>query len=212
MIKAKDRSKSNQSGFTIIELVIATLVFSTVLLIATFGVIQISRTYIKGFLASETENTTRSIIDDVTQAVQLSGPGGVVINNSQSGTNWYAFCINGFRYTYQLNVKVETGIHAFMRDQPSSIGTCPPNTTWSNGTELLSTNERLVSFSLCNNSTPSPCNSPTGAADLYQINLSILYGSDDVTVNNAGKQCLDNSVGGFFCALSSTTTTVQERT
>lgn len=191
---------NQQAGFTIIELLIATLIFSVILLIATFGVIQVSRTYIKGFVASETENTTRSIVDQVSQAVQLSQTGSLAIATPVTG--WYAFCINGYRYTYQLNDELASGGHAFVRDYIGG-GSCTPNINWtSSGTELLSTNERLVSFSIAQvpNST-----------DLYQVSLSILYGDDNVTMGSPPDRCLDNSSGGEFCALSSTTTTVEQR-
>jgi prepilin-type N-terminal cleavage/methylation domain-containing protein len=198
------RINGEQSGFTIIELLIATLIFSTVLLIATFAVIQISRTYIKGFISSQTENTTRSVIDDVTQAIQLSGPTSVTLASSGG---WNAFCINGVRYTYRLNVELNPTLgpnntNVFVRDQPAS-GNCTPNINYANpGTELLSTNERLVNLSL---------NQVPGSANLYQIDLSILYGNDNVTIGGNGKLCLDNSIGGSFCSLSTTSTTIEER-
>src|ERR1700677_3100882 len=96
----KNISSQNESGFTIIELLIATLVFSTILLIATYGVIQIGRTYTKGYIGSLTQNTTRSIVDQISQAIQLSGP-----NTVQTGSsgNYMSVCIGSIRYTYILN-------------------------------------------------------------------------------------------------------------
>lgn len=48
-------NKINTSGFTLIELMIATTVFSVVMLISTYGFIKINQYYTKGVNAARTQ-------------------------------------------------------------------------------------------------------------------------------------------------------------
>ena len=65
--------RKDQKGFTILELMIATSIFSVILLICAFGLIQIGRIYYKGITSSRTQATARAISDDMTQAIQYGG-------------------------------------------------------------------------------------------------------------------------------------------
>lgn len=202
----KNIQPQNKSGFTIIELLIATLVFSTILLIATYGVIQIGRTYTKGYIGSLTQNTTRSIVDQISQAIQLSGPNSV---STGSSGNFLSVCIGPVRYTYILNKELGTpgNSHVMVRDQPATDPGCVPNVNFaSSGAELLSTNERLVNFQVLPVGT---CTTNTGCS--WQINLSVLYGSDDVTIGTPPDNCSTIETGGDFCGLATTSTTVEQR-
>src|SRR3990172_9120101 len=76
-------SRKGVGGFTIVELMIATTIFSVILLIVTFGMLQIGRTYYKGITLTKTQNAARSIIDTISQDIQFSGEG---VTDSVSGT------------------------------------------------------------------------------------------------------------------------------
>lgn len=52
-----------QEGFTVVELMIATLVFSVILTVITMGVLSFRNRYYKAVNASTTQNTTRTVID-----------------------------------------------------------------------------------------------------------------------------------------------------
>lgn len=113
------KQKSNQSAFTIIELMIATLVFSVILLLLSTGLIQIGKNYYKGNLQSRTQETARNIIDEISRGIQFSGdtivtpdpdafavipippyPDPPAMPNSGSR---YGFCINGIKYSYIID-------------------------------------------------------------------------------------------------------------
>lgn len=133
----------NNRGFTIIELMFSTVTFSVVLLLCLTGVIQIGRMYYKGLTTSQTQQAARSLIDELTQSIQLSGnnieqprnlTGGVVpvgpaITAAASPTAGAVgfFCIGTTRYTYAIdrqqnntndgpNKKIR---HAMWADEPS---------------------------------------------------------------------------------------------
>ena len=203
----KNIQPQTESGFTIIELLIATLVFSTVLLIATYGIIQIGRTYTKGYIGSLTQNTTRSIVDQISQAIQLTGPNSVTTGSSG---NFESVCIGPVRYTYVLNAELGSGgnTHVMVRDQPGLVPNCTPNVNFASpGTELLSTNERLVNFQVLQ---VGACATNTGC--LWQINLSVLYGNDNVTIGTPNRNnCSTIENGGDFCGIATTSTTVEQR-
>ena len=64
------KSTLDQSGFTLLELMIATTIFSVILLLCTVGLIQIGKTYYKGSAIVRTQNVARDITDNITQAIQ----------------------------------------------------------------------------------------------------------------------------------------------
>lgn len=202
--------KSNQSGFTILELVIATAVFSIVLLLMTYSIIQISRTYVKGYIVSETGNNLRSIQDQLTQAVQASdnsATSGIYIPAS-AGADW--FCINGYLYKYQEGVEQSSSASVFYAVKPN--GGCGPSTDVSSYTcsntpgcnQLVGNNIQIPpgGFSISEIDT---------ANNLYKISISLLYGSPNSYSSNNPPRCLASFAGGEFCAAVQTTTTVGQR-
>src|SRR6185437_9676288 len=61
------------AGFTIVELMIAAAIFSLVLILLSYGVIRFNQAYYGGLVQSSTQNAARSIIDNISQAIQLDG-------------------------------------------------------------------------------------------------------------------------------------------
>jgi prepilin-type N-terminal cleavage/methylation domain-containing protein len=134
------RTKRLSQGFTIVELMIALAVFSIILVIVLAAVMQISRMFYKGVTTSQTQSTTRTLIDILASSVQTSVEEPLlyqkdnpqtVINDSLSSTLSLTgapqlFCIGNNRYLVQLNKQVSTrgGINqqksAFLTDRVSS--------------------------------------------------------------------------------------------
>jgi prepilin-type N-terminal cleavage/methylation domain-containing protein len=67
----KSEAKS-QKGFTIIELMISTVIFSLVLLGASSGIVQIGKKYSKGITYSRTQEVARSTVDEIAQSLQFT--------------------------------------------------------------------------------------------------------------------------------------------
>jgi len=55
-LRLSSRSKRLQSGFTLVELMIATMVFSVILLVITYGVVRFTNSYYKGLNSSTTNS------------------------------------------------------------------------------------------------------------------------------------------------------------
>ena len=216
MIGLYSKKKFNQQGFTIIELLVATLIFSTILLVATFAIIQVSRVYIRGYIGATTQNTNRSILDQLTQQLQLSTNGTIILPASSPSGAVYWFCVNGDRYTYVYNYAVGDPLsptkNIFLQDKdPSSSCSGPADLNCSSGCtgkELLTKNMQILPPSFGGSIIREIT---SNGQNLYQVNLNVLYGITG-TYTPLTHVCVPISAGGAFCSPSSITTTIQQRT
>lgn len=217
-------------GFTIVELMIATVVFSVVMLVVTGGIIQIGRLYYKGITATRTQGVTRSIMEDVSQAIQFNT--GTVSDESVDDNNQSTMrCIGNREYDYLLGQQVKDGKHGLVvqSELPTACTTIPDMTSTSiAGQELLGQHMRLAKFEI------NPLDNHR-----YEIIIRVVYGEDDLlcaTDDNPdiqganGTSCTDSAPmdpaiipqardlacknirsGSQFCAMSELKTTVERR-
>ena len=222
----KAQLKLPEKGFTIIELLIATMIFTVILLVLTYGVFAISKAYYKGLNQSDTQNTARTILSDVIQSVEFGGGDsiaqmyGSVANNDLSATpnsdNFGALCIGTQRYSYVLGTELTNANHVLVQDTNSDCetnGTQDLTSPSVVGKELMSPKMRLAVLDLIN----------VAGSNLYKIHIRVVYGNNDVLCNEAavsgscnptaptmpnpsdyvggGLTCKDQS-GSQFCATS----------
>lgn len=196
-------------GFTIVELMIATTVFSLVLVVLTVGVMEFTRSYYKGVTASSTQNAARTTIEDVTQGVQFSGlqvrpldpkgPDGTSDPRLES----HGFCVGSTRYSFlpgwQLkdtkNENAFQNTHVFVRDTPA--GGCYDNQertaqdligSYQGGTELLGINMRVSKAQLV---------AVGGDPNLYRMTLRIVYGDADLLLSPSQNPGEQNNAANF---------------
>src|SRR5690349_14114335 len=93
-----------QKGFTIVELMVATLVFSVVLLVVTVGIMQFTRSYYRGAIQAKTQDTARTVIDNITQSLQFGLAEPDIGVNPDDQTIGY-FCAGGYRFAFTKGVK-----------------------------------------------------------------------------------------------------------
>lgn len=227
----KKVTKKNQFGFTIVELLIATTIFSIVLVGAMAGFTQIGRLYYKGVVAAKTQEVNRAIIEEISQAIQfnkttlrtslVAGGPDVPVGNTDTGY----FCIGPKRYTYALDRRLSfstspTGKekrHVMWVDQPingcaeSTTGPadltqadpCLGGATCINGRELMGENMRLTKLVLAGTNT------------LQSISVSVAFGDDENNgplVTDSGRRvCRGDSFTVQFCAISELSTTAYRR-
>lgn len=204
----------SQRGFTIIELMIATVVFSLVTLVITASILQFSRQYYRGVIASSTQGTARTIIDDVTRSIQFNKEG---IYTLRQGSNIRGYCVGGTkRYSFEPYRQVINNAHGLVSDTfaagcstltpPLTVATLTSLTT-SNARELLGERMRIAKFSI------------TGSGGLYVVNVKVVYGDDDLLMSkttpatpqsSADMECKPGK-GSEYCAVSELTTTVKKR-
>lgn len=217
----------NSKGFTIIELLIATSVFSFILLILTAGIMQIGRAYQKGITQSKVLNTARSITDELAQAIQFAG--GDISGEIDDGTN-YAYCVGGRLYSFRKGVQLDGTNHALMTSRVPDCSSSPAPLDLSSppddAQELLGPGMILSRFNIL----PDPGGDPS----LYSVNVRIVYGdlellcspsldpgdcsdnSSDIDSSNLATfsddiRCIDGKNGTQFCGVSEFTTSAQRR-
>lgn len=178
----------NVRGFTIIELLIAIVSFSLVLLIITGAIIQFSKVYYHGVITSKTQEVARTIAEDIARSAQFS-PGveedaGCYLLGSQR----YSYTIEQLRDETTPVLRVDS---AQSCDDP--IGT--------DATEMMGENMQLRFIDVATDpDNPS----------VRTITVTTAYG-DDVEGTGVNSQCPAISLGGQFCAVSTITNTITTR-
>lgn len=195
------KQKPNQKGFTIVELMIATTVFSVVLLLCTFSFLRIGQVFYKGAALSRTQDNARAIIDEVSGAIKLSGD-EVSSLRTHPATGIQGYCIGGNMYSFNPNPQ--------MRDEAgdSSLsvrGSCPSSgPSLSSGRELVDMRMRLERFEVVRVDE-----------GLYRVVVRVVQGDDylieDLDGSNDGFRECKNEDSSYFCASSELETTVKRR-
>jgi type II secretory pathway pseudopilin PulG len=219
------KTKKNQKGFTIVELLIATSTFSFILLVITVGIVQIGKNYYKGVTSSRTQEATRSFKADLTGLVQ-TGAYDQLGSTPATNPNYIgAFCFGNIRYTYVLNKELASPVkHVVWKDIMKVNSPCTAianlttadtpadgNTETVVGTksnrEMLTDHMRLAAFNISKDaSNPG----------LFRLEIKAMYGADDV-IDTKGTPafgddiCRPSNQGGQFCASSYVNSFVKRR-
>lgn len=218
MIQRKTHMLKQQGGFTIIELMIATMVFSVILTIITIGVLSFTNNYYRGVHASATQNTARSIIDTINQGIQFGASGQPNISNLAGGY----FCVGGSVYMFNTTATKFTGITAtqtgmYVTPMTSDVCQIQPFT---GGKQLMGNNMRITYFDIASSTVPNT----------YTVSLALAYGDTDLLCAPSlpsgcsptasysdpsfiGRQdvACKAASGSQYCAVSRLTSTAQKR-
>jgi len=216
-----------EAGFTIIELMIALSILSLILLLSTYGIVQIGTLYSKGTNQANTQNTARNLMNNIASQIQLGGTAPLVTlptpaptASAQSGVG--SICIGSKRYSFIVNRKLTKAAtdHALWLDVMNGSSACPPispltpfpaptdaNNTSSpnNGSELMPTNMRLTDLDV------------RSANGFYTITVSLAYGDDDLISYAprvgavAATTTCKGGKGSEFCATATLTQTIAPR-
>jgi prepilin-type N-terminal cleavage/methylation domain-containing protein len=217
MIKTSNHRAKSEAGFTIVELMIATVVFSVILVIASSVMIHVNNLYYKGVTQIKLQDEIRGLNDELTRRLQLNtvGPTQVVANditfNDSIGVSRTisAYCIGNVRYSFIKNTQIGSDTakgqinHVLWRDT-APVGQCAPAdlrlaTPSANGTEMLGQNNWLTEFSISPLSTP------------YNIAIAVAYGDQDLLNFSGAATTCKNGVGDQFCAYASLATLAEQR-
>ena len=191
----------NNKGFTIIELMIASVAFATLIILITVAVMQVARVYYKGINTGNTENVTRNIVQYASKSIQFSNSVLVSTNNtSVAGSKIGWTCIGNQTYIYSEG----SALSATSASWPNNVGlvylttnSCPSSSTLSNlinrGQELLGLNMRLTNFQISNVSNR-----------LYNINVEVAFGNasslcdSSISPISGSGGCNSNIAPNFF--------------
>jgi prepilin-type N-terminal cleavage/methylation domain-containing protein len=230
----REKKLNANKGFTIVELMIALTILSTLLVISTMVLMQISRIYTKGVNMANLQNATRTVSADVTSALEFSGasPANCIANDAAAlttcyttktnsgGTTVYTYCIGSTRYSYIIDRELgEDAIthtvtnHVLWRDTMATSTGCPfiditapgtPGGSGSDGYEMAPTHTRLNRFYVNQNPADS---------GIYEVQIWMAYGDNDLMTpadSQGNTNCYGTS-GSQFCATSKSSTVVTRR-
>lgn len=223
------KQKNNeQKGFTIIELMISTTIFSLILMLCLAGIMQITKMYYRGITQNRTREVARTITDEISEAVRYSNQpiqvgltvAGPRIEPDENTIGY--FCVGPRRYTYSIDRQVKSNPstdktqkqvkHALWVDQlggclaPAKIDLETPTP---DGKDLIPENMRLYDLSLTQ---------IDAAKNLYEVSVAVAYGDEDLL--HVKKDAADvptdlTCEGGFvgveFCATTKFLVTIQKR-
>lgn len=197
-------------GFTIVELMIALSVLSTILVISSAVVINLGVLFTRGVNQSNTQNTARNVINEIANQLKLGGATPILPAGSP------VFCLGSQRYAYVLDHKLDgasTSDHVLWRDTMNNSASCQslaitgvPNPTDSltnttiSGAELMGANMRLTDFNIYDNGNGT-----------YTVKVTVAYGDDDLVYKISGRTLCRAGSGSQFCAVSSLVQTVSKR-
>jgi len=169
----KRAKPADQAGFTIVELMIATAVLSTILLLVTIVMISIGNLYYKGLSQSRIQNNARSIAEELSQRIELTtNQLPVEVTSSTAPTDGEkAVCFGDIRYSYVLYKQIGTATkHVLWRDETASgCNPVPLNVDKpsAGGTELITAHSRLTALDI-------------SVSEPTTITVGVAYGDDDL--------------------------------
>ncbi len=218
--------KPRESGFTIAELMIAAAFFSLALVFALTGFFQVGRLFYKGVALTQTQALAKKIVDNFTLDVQFAPTVGSP-GNAGKGTNGKPrqfLCVGNIRYTYILGNEVilsEESDHTQPKDDTFGLlrdillgaaGCSNPFPThggpnFNKPVELLANKMRLSLFNL----TPVKNSQGQLITDLWNIDLKMAYGDDNVLTNPSDPDkinCNGNLTTSQYCSVTELKTTI----
>jgi len=206
----------NAKGFTIVELLIAISIFSSLLIIIVYAFLYGLNTFTKSQIVSNTQETARSIEQNLTQSLSLTASGGytTIATTTTGNITTYGFCLGQYRYSYVPDKKLTTSnFYGLWQDtyygcSPSTksldLSADPKTQSTKNLKQLLGNNMRLSNFAI----TPV-----VTIGSGYQIQFEVDYG-DQLQANDSGAykyHCPSGSISSSFCAVAKVDTIVFQR-
>jgi prepilin-type N-terminal cleavage/methylation domain-containing protein len=200
--------KRPQSGFTLVELLLALALFSFVLIISTASFIQINRLYHRTNTTAQTQTLSRRLINEISRSVRLA-PKNAAIETAIDGTGADFICIGDTVYEFRLNTETTGTTNAIARYehlQPTCsnypVSPPPPDSV-----SLLDNGFYLRDILL----QPVDNN-----GEAFRISITVSHGDDSTLEGGAGAgaatRCAAGSApGSQFCAVSTLQTTVYRR-
>ncbi len=176
-----------QKGFTIVELMIATLVFSLILVVITSGVIHFTSAYYKGLHNSSTQTTARTVMNTIAQNLQYGGGGGDLLQTPIDDTSADRYiCVGDVQIDYKIGAKLGTDSDygVFVTKVDPILG-CTAYRSGLKGQELLAPKMRLTNLVVSQQLL--------GANNLYDISAGVAYGDLDLL---CARSLPSNGVGG----------------
>ena len=186
------RNSRDQSGFTIIEILLAMAIFSFVMITIITAFTQIIRSYRKGVVSQRTQESTREIVDLISKEARNSSD--VEVKTAGGGASLVRLlCFNNTVFEYRKAGKT-------LKQRSSED--CVSSTA---GESVVSDELDVLDFVADDKSSVN--------GTKLGFNLTIAVGTDNGTggaglLDSTGKVCDPSKAGSQFCSTSSLTTSI----
>lgn len=203
--------KITNKGFTIIELLIATMVFTTVLILCMEGITRIAKVYVKNASISRTNEFTKSLMEEIANQIKYGATIPGVANPSPAASPWY-LCVSGNSYQVNLNT---LGTGSVRKITGSGCLNYTQSNLYTSSADIAPADVRILDFSVTENAT----------SKTWNINMRVALGADDLIVDASGATlsgastydnfksatCKSGIAGSEYCAVIPLSTTVTRR-
>lgn len=195
MSSRNKRLDCTQQGFTVVELMVASIVFSVILLLIAGTIVRFTNNFQKGVVDSSTQTVARNIVDTIAQAIQT---GDEVDDNTP-----YGYCIGTTAYIMRLNVQLDGDPTKFALKEKRGAGIgCDgePDAASSEGQELLGQGMRLAYFEI----------EELPGTDLQEVFVTVAYGDNDILdLTDPKVPVCKPERGSQFCSVRKLSVTVK---
>lgn len=200
----KNKKHQGNKGFTIVEVLIATTVFSLVLAMTVTVILDFTHNYYKAVNTSTTENAAQSVLNDVTQAIKFSSSPVTDVTDDNGDIRTY--CIGNVQFDYEPYTFGSDDLW----ESPTGPAGCSYQSPSSSSQELLASNNlQVLKFII----TPIP-----NPGSTYTVEVEVGYGSNSnnlicdtsqpnnstcpQTGNGTGTGSQDSNTDSFSCVIS----------
>jgi prepilin-type N-terminal cleavage/methylation domain-containing protein len=231
----KRHKNTKQAGFTLIELMVSTVVFSLVLLASTVALVQIGRLYYRGVTQARTQELARAITDEITQAVQFSAqdirppayPGGVSTygpnipaSNVGPDNDTFYFCVGSKRYSFALDRKLTAAPAVDKKEKKHVLWVDAPATGCAESAIPITPADLTLDVPtgdgrelLADSMRITRLEIVGGQNGLWTVHVSVAYGDEELFAISSDnrKICEGSRFGIEFCATSEISSTALRR-
>lgn len=202
---------TRQSGFTVVEMMIALAVFSAVMMLTSMIIIGLSKQYQKAVYSTKLNDASQTVHTLLSNSLSYSNDIDDTHINSAGATNhYYYFCADHNRYFWkkQSGTGAISGYIGLYKDSVASGCGEPSDTNADNAENLLPPRGFITKFTVEYDSTNKLYTISTtfNVGDISYFKLGKIGLNDDIASEDT--VCLSASSGGDFCAQNKYTSAV----
>lgn len=195
------RLSLKNKGYTILELMISTVVFGVLLLIISGIIVQITKQYYKGLIKARTEQVARNVAEEIASNIQYTKDDPLVGIDTVPPSDVKGYCIGERLYSVVKHQQLGSGTDVVIQ-RTEDCSAPPTNAVVPGATELIGKYMRVSKFDI------------TGTGDIWTVEIKVIYGDDDLLDDHdqPTAKCKGGSgIGAQFCAEAEHTITVVRR-
>ncbi len=184
----------SQKGFTIIELMIASMVFSVLIIMVSAVTLGVAKQYQKATYTAQLNDASRNVHQTISQTIGYGGD----YDKLENLNGYYGFCSGKTRIFYKPSTSsaINSGLYKDVLDDAEVCSTSVPDAAESGVENLLPKNGFVTNLSI----------NQINASNTFNVTTTFKVGTSDMFVDgdsdglgDIGNNCLPTLKGGDFC-------------